>query len=204
MGEPGHDDHVNRQASFAALGVSAALVIGCALFLFAGIAAGVWQPRGAPPPAASGGPPGGIPIGARSYGEFLDDVRKGNVLHVSQQGQLLQVDATDGTYTVEAQSEDVYADMTTAAEEGGTEVPLFDTDVVNTVTVSYDAFLAEVEAGHIHDVTHQGRDIHGSTQSREYVTTAPSAKTDVLSDIEAAAERGGVPPPYYSKAPPGG
>jgi hypothetical protein len=196
---------VNRRASFAALGASAAVVIGCALFLFVGIAAGVWQPRGAPPPRASVGPPGGIPVGARSYSEFLDDVRSGDVLHASQQGQLVQVDAVDGSYTVEAPpNEDVYADMTAAAESAGVDVPAFDTDQLNTITVSYDDLLAEVEAGHIHDVSQQGVDIHATSSSREYVTTAPSETTDVLADIEAAADRGGVTPPYYAKLPPGG
>jgi hypothetical protein len=194
---------MSRRASVAALGASAALVIGCALFLFVGIAAGVWQPRGAPQPRASAAPPGGIPIGARSYGEFLDDVRSGDVLHASQQGQLVQVDAVDGQYTVEAPPEvDVYVDMTSAAEAGGTEVPAFDTDQLTTITVTYEEFLAEVEAGHIHDVTHQGTDIHATSPSREYVTTVPNPETDVLRDIEAAAERGGVQAPYYAKAPP--
>jgi hypothetical protein len=195
---------MNRGASFAALGVSAAVILGCALFLFVGIAAGVWQPRGAPPPVPSGAPPGGIPIGGRSYDEFLADVTAGNVVHVSQQGDLVQVDAASGPYTVQAESPDVYADMTEAAGAGGVEVPGFDTDQLNSVTVTYGEFLAEIEAGHIHDVTHQGMDIHGSTQSRDFVTRAPSTRTDVLADVEAAAERGGVPPPYYSKIPPGG
>lgn len=196
---------MNRQWSFAALGASAALVVGCMLFLVAGIAAGVWEPRGAPPPRASAGPPGGIPIGARSYGDFLEDVRAGKVGHVSQQGQLLQVGTDDAGYTVEAPpDEDVLADMTSAAESGGVEVPAFDTDQLSSVSVTYDEFLAEVEAGHIQNVTHQGTDIQATSESREYLTTTPSKRTDVLADIEAAAKRGGVPPPYYSKAPPGG
>ena len=195
---------MNRQASFAALGLAAALVAGSALFLFVGIASGVWQPRGALPPRASP-PQAGIPIGARSYDEFLDDVRAGKVGHVSQEGQLLQVANAEGGYTVEApQGVDVFADMTTAAEAGGVDVPSFDTDQLNSQTVTYEEFLAEVEAGHIHDVSHQGTDIHGTTQSREFITTAPSTTTDVLADVEAAAERGGVPPPYYAKLPPGG
>jgi hypothetical protein len=193
---------VNRQASFAALGASAALVLGCALFLFVGIAAGVWQPRGAPPPRASVPPPGGIPIGARSYGEFLEDVRQGRVVHASQQGDLVQVDAVDGPYTVEAPpGEDVLADMSTAAEEGGVEMPSFDSEGQPPTTITYEAFLAEVEAGHIVDVTQQGTDIQASSSSRQFVVQAPSALADVLGDIEAAARRGGVPPPFFSKAP---
>jgi hypothetical protein len=196
---------MNRRASVAALGASAAIVLGCALFLFVGIAAGVWQPRGEPSPRPSAPQQGGIPIGARSYDEFLDDVRAGRVGHVSQQGQLLQIANPDGEYTVEAPpGVDVYADMTKAAEGAGVEVPSFDTDQPNSVTVTYEGFLAEVEAGHVQDVRHDETGIYGTTPNREYVTSAPSPTTNVLADIEAAADRGGVPPPYYTKVPPGG
>jgi hypothetical protein len=193
---------VNRRASFAALGASAGLVIGCALFLFAGIAAGVWQPRGAPPPRASVGPPGGIPIGARSYNQFLDDVRVGRVVHVSQNGQLVQVEAIDSSYTVEAPpGEDVFADISANAEAGGVDVPPFDSEGLAPSTIGYDEFLAEVEAGHITDVNQEGSDIHASSADREFLVQAPSAGTNVLGDIEAAAQRGGVDPPFYAKSP---
>jgi hypothetical protein len=193
---------VNRQASFAALGASAALVLGCALFLFVGIAAGVWQPRGAPPPRATVAPPGGIPIGARSYTDFLDDVRDGRVVHVSQQGQLVQVDTTDSSYTVEAPpGADVFADISGAAEAGGVDVPPFDSEGLPPTTISYDEFLDEVGAGHITDVNQEGSDIHASSPGREFLAHAPSAETNVLGDIEAAARQGGVDPPFYAKSP---
>ena len=195
---------MNRRASFAALGASAALVVGCALLLFAGIAAGVWQPRGVPSSRAPIGTPtpGGFQLGARSYGEFLADVREGAILGATQHGELVQVDAAFGSYTVTVPAgADVYADMENAAESGGVEVPPFSSEGGEPVTVEYEEFLAQIEAGRISDVTQQGDDLHGTTPSREYVTKRPSSSTNVLADIDEAARRGGVDPPVYTRVP---
>jgi hypothetical protein len=197
---------MNRRASFAALGASAALVVGCAFFLVVGIAAGVWQPRGAPASRAPAGTqtPGGIQLGARSYGEFLEDVREGAILGISQQAELVQVQAVFGSYTVTAPPDaDVYGDVQEAAESGGVELPPFSSEGVAPTTVPYDEFLAQVEAGRITDVTQQGSDLHGTGFSREYLTKTPSPHTNVLGDIDAAAQRGGVDPPVYTRVPAG-
>lgn len=195
---------MNRGASIAVLGASAALVVGSMLFLVVGIAAGVWQPRGAPPPRPSptefGG--GGIQLGARSYGEFLQDVREGTVLQISQQEELIQVEAAFGSYTVTAPATaDIYADVQAAAESGGVDVPPFASEGVEPVTVEYEEFLAQIETGRISDVTQQGDELHATGFSREYVTTLPSPSTNVLADIDAAARRGGVDPPVYTRIP---
>jgi hypothetical protein len=197
---------MSRRASFAVLAGSAALVVGCALFLLVGIAAGVWQPRGGSPSrdAAETPTPGGIQLGARSYEQFLDDVREGAVVSASQQGDLVQVEAVFGAYTVTAPAGvDVYGDMQGAAETGGVEVPSYNGEGLPPKTISYAEFLGQVERGRIFDVTQQGLEIHATAETREYLVTVPSRGTDVLGDIEAAAERGGVQPPYYGKAPPG-
>jgi hypothetical protein len=197
---------VNRRASVAVLGLAAAVVVGCALFLFVGIAAGVWQPRGAPPVQPTpGSGNGGFPLGARSYGDFLADVQAGNVVHASQQGQLVQVDSVNGPYTVDAPpGEDVFGDMQAAADNGGVPIPAFDLEgEVQSKTVTYEQLLTEVRAGHVTDITHQGREVHATGIGAELVATVPSADTDVLKDIEEAARAGNVAPPFYSKVPEG-
>jgi hypothetical protein len=197
---------VSRRSSFAILGVSAAIVIGCALFVLVGITGGLWQPRGAPvqtPRPGSG--LGGIQLGARTYDRFIDDVRDGRVVHAYQQGQYVQVETSDDGYTVEAPAgADVAADIRAAADAGGVEPPPFDADGLEPRTISYEEFLEEVRAGRISDVTHQGMQLQASGSSGGgYVIDVPSPETDVLGDIENAARAGGVQPPYYQKVPGG-
>jgi hypothetical protein len=196
---------VTRSGSFAVLGSSAAIVAGCALIVVIGITTGLWQPRGAPPQTARPVPGfGGVQLGARSYGEFLSDVREGRVLQVTQQGQLVQVDSVDGPYTVDAPSgADVLADITAASESGGVPAPPFAGEEVGPRTITYDEFLAEVKAGRISDVTHEHGELQASGVRGAYIVSVPSPTTDVLGDIENAAREGDVPPPYYSKAPGG-
>jgi hypothetical protein len=195
---------MSRQASFAILGASAALVVCAALFVFVGIAAGVWQPRGAPPsePGASSRP-GGMSIGARSYGDFLEDVRAGQVSHVFQQGQLLQVEGTGGSYTVDAPpGEDVVADVRDAATAGGVPIPAIEGEGLEPKNVSYEELLQEVKSGRVFELTEQGTQIHASEANQELLATVPSAETNVLEDVEDAARAGNVAPPVYTKVPP--
>jgi hypothetical protein len=195
---------MSRRASFAVLGAAAAVVVGCALFVLVGITAGVWQPRGAPPPARATQQPGPISIGGRSYDQFLDDVRAGRVVHASQEGDLVQVDTVEGAYTVDAPpGADVFSDIHAAANDGGVAVPPFDMTGSAPVAIGYDEFLDEVREGQIADVTQQGSQLNASGDTRQFLVTVPSADTDVLHDIETAAAAGGVSPPFYSKAPTG-
>jgi flagellar biosynthesis/type III secretory pathway M-ring protein FliF/YscJ len=61
------------------------------------------------------------------YSEFLDDVGSGRVTRVSQTGTTLEVSGTDGDYQVVVPTvlTDVFADVSAAAEAGGSPEPMF-------------------------------------------------------------------------------
>lgn len=195
---------MSRRGSFAALGLSVALVAGSVVVLVAGVALGAWQPAGpAARPAATANP--GPGFGNVEYGEFLDDVRAGRVFDVYRDGDLLQVNAADGPYTVELPpgDPDVYDDMGEAATAGGVPVPGFSTasDPDDTPEpLSYAGLLEQVREGRVHDVLHDGDRLMVAAVDGTKDVGVP-AGVDVLDDLEAAAAAGGVPPPTYTKIP---
>jgi len=195
---------MSRRASFAALAVSIALVAGSVVALVAGVATGAWKPAGpVARPSAPANP--GVVTGTVEYGEFLDDVRAGRVLDVYRDGNILQVNAMDQPYTVQLPPGDpaVYDDMEAAATAGGVPVPGFTTaggPGVPAEPLTYAELLEQVKAGRIYDVFHDGdRLMVNAVDGEKEVTVPPDA--DVLNDMEAAAEAGGVPPPAYTKVP---
>lgn len=192
---------MSRRGSFAALVVSAVLVVGSIAVLVGGVALGAWRPAGPPPPTATPRP--GVVPGTVEYGEFLDDVRAGRVSDVFRDGDVLQVNAEDRPYTVQLPQgdPDVFDDMEAAAAAGGVQVPGYSTaggpDETPEV-LSYPDFLGQVREGRVYDVLHEGdRLMVSAVDGSKEVAVPPGAR--VLDDLEAEAEAGGVPPPTYTK-----
>lgn len=193
---------MSRRGSFAALAVSVALVVGAVLALVGGVAVGAWQPAG--PVQATPIPGGGIP-GAVEYGEFLDDVRAGTVHDAFQDGDILQVNATRGSYEVQLPpgDPDVFGDMEAAAAAGGVPMPGFGSTTGPEETpepLSYDEFLDQVGSGRIYGVVHTGDRLEVEAVDGIKIVIVP-AGADVLDDIEAAADGGEVTAPPYTKVP---
>lgn len=193
---------MSRRASFAALALSVALVAGSVVALVAGVALGAWQPAGPVARPSSPANPG-AGSGTVEYGEFLDDVRAGRVNDVGREGDTLQVNAMDGPYTVRLPpgDPDVYEDMEAAATAGGVPIPNFSSaggpnDPAE--LLSYTELLEQVQDGRIYDVFHEGDRLMVTAVDGGKDVTVPEG-ADVLDDLEAAAEAGGVPPPTYTK-----
>lgn len=196
---------MSRRGSFAALALSVALVAGVAVVLVAGVALGAWHPAGPVRPAAPTSPTGPADPRAIEYGEFLDDVRAGRVFDVFQDIDELQVNAEDGFYTVQLPfgEPDVFGDIQAAAAAGGVPTPAFGANSGPDETaepLSYEVLLEQVRSGRIHDVFHEGDQLMVNAVDGSKEVVAP-AGADVLDDLEAAARRGGVPPPAYTKVP---
>jgi hypothetical protein len=193
---------MSRRTSFAALALSVALVGGSVVALVAGVALGAWQPAG--PVARPSGPanPGAGP-GTVEYGEFLDDVRAGRVSSVSREGDIIQVDAVDRSYAVQLPpgDPDVYTDMEAAATAGGVPIPGFTSSGGPNdppEPLSYPELLDQVQAGRIYNVFHEGDRLMVDAVDGGKDVTVPEG-ADVLDDLEAAAQAGGVPAPTYTK-----
>ena len=195
---------MRRSATGAILAVSLALILAPVLAVAAGIAAGAWVPTGgatAPTPS-----PAPIEVG---YDEFLEAVRGGEVESVIQQGARLDVSGIDGEYVVAVPSSgtEVMTDMARAADAGGVDMPGYastsgpDGEPEAPVARTWAELLEGVETGRVFDIFHQGRRVTASTERGAWEVAVPADVLDVLAAIEAAAAAGGIPPPYYSKAP---
>jgi hypothetical protein len=194
---------VSRRSSSVVLAACLLLVGATALTYLGGVVAGAWAPGG--PPRATP-PPTPFPAAATSAIEaFLDEVREGRVVAVTQRGVELEVQAVDRTYTIELPNEqfDIYSPMANAAQQGGVPMPEVTMAGPPAEQVTYQAFLERVATGTVSDLIHEGDRLTGYWEDRSIETTVPAGVENVLADIEAAAERGGVPAPYYTKVPAG-
>jgi hypothetical protein len=197
---------VSRRGSLAALALCLALVVGSAVALVGGVAMGAWQPAGPTRPATP--PPGNAPgfgSGTLEYDDFLAEVRAGRVYDVYRDGEVLQVNGAEEPYVVQLPpgDPDVFGDMQAAAATGGVTMPGFGTNARPDETpesLTYAALLELVQAGRVHEVFHTGDLVEANTVDGLKHVAIP-AGTDVLEDIEAAAQAAGIPPPYYTKAP---
>jgi hypothetical protein len=134
---------MTRGAAFAVLGASAAIVAATFVITIAAIAAGVWEPRGNPPPTPTplidfgqglggqepeGGQGGFEPQQSRlTYDEFLAGVRDGRFYDVTQDGRTLRVSGEFATYEVPVPADNTHVldDIERAARESGVDPPAF-------------------------------------------------------------------------------
>jgi hypothetical protein len=134
---------------------------------------------------------------------FLDEVRAGLVIAVFQRGAELAVHGVDRDYVLALPSEsyDIYGPMEAAAREGGVPMPEITMEGPAPTLLTYPDFLDLVRAGRINEIQQVGDLITAYAEGDAYRVEVPAATENVLADIENAAAEGGVPAPYYAKAP---
>jgi hypothetical protein len=144
--------------------------------------------------------------------DVLGDVRAGRVIHVSQHDGRLTVTEIDRQVEVDVppDSDDPFADIAAAADEGGAERPTFDIEgqplepeTHEPETLDYARFLDQVRDGRVFEVIQQGSQLTVTTDSAQYVVVLDDPDADVLADIERAARRGSLHPPTFTKVPEG-
>jgi len=113
---------VSRRGALLALVAAGTLTAGSVVVFALAVLLGAFVPAG-----RAVDPPEPTPATV-TYGEFLDEVRSGQVVVVSQRGQILVVETVERTYevTVPSPETDVIADMETAALNGGTHPPAYE------------------------------------------------------------------------------
>ena len=199
---------MKRTSGLAVFVVCLVILIGTAATTAASIGLGAWQPAGErpAPTARPDVPEPGFPEPPpEDYAGFLEQVQAGEVLHVDFTDGMLSVSTSNSGYQVELPPgvDDPYPDIVNAATLGGVQPPPYTVDgqQENLGERTYEEMLADVEAGRLVDVAQYGTDLTCSMGSGFYLVVIDDASADVLGDIEAAAEAGGVAPPGYSKYP---